>query len=116
LEGVRDGLIGPFGDAKYLCHGSGQALAVIHGDERDEPYAIGEFRHQRRRSLQRQAAPDQRGDADLYLKTDHATLVHMNSVFNAVANPHEEWPASTRVASEREFGLTEPFHPAISRA
>jgi hypothetical protein len=55
-------------------------------------------------------------DIDLYLKTDHATLVHMNSVFNAVANPHEEWPASTRVASEREFGFTEPFHPAISRA
>ncbi len=47
-----------------------------------------------------------RGDADFYLKTDHATSVHMNSVFNAVANPQEEWPASTRVASEWEFGLT----------
>ena len=47
-----------------------------------------------------------RGDADFYLKTDYATSVHMNSVFNAVANPQEEWQASTRVASEWEFGLT----------
>lgn len=47
-----------------------------------------------------------RADADFYLKTDYATSVHMNSVFNAVANPQEEWPASTRVASEWEFGLT----------
>lgn len=30
----------------------------------------------------------------------------MNSVFNAVPNPQEEWSASTRVASEWEFGLT----------
>jgi hypothetical protein len=45
-------------------------------------------------------------DADFYLKTDHATAVHMNSVFNAVANPEEAWPASTRVPSEWEFGLT----------
>ena len=45
-------------------------------------------------------------DADFFLKTDHATSVHMNSVFNAVANPQEEWPASTRVANEWEFGLT----------
>jgi hypothetical protein len=47
-----------------------------------------------------------RADADFYLKTDYATSVHMNSVFNAVANPQEEWPASTRVANEWEFGLT----------
>lgn len=47
-----------------------------------------------------------RGEADFYLKTDHATSVHMTSVFNAVPNPHEEWSASTRVASEWEFGLT----------
>ena len=47
-----------------------------------------------------------RGEADFYLKTDHATSVHMNSVFNAVPNPQEEWSASTRVASEWEFGLT----------
>jgi len=45
-------------------------------------------------------------DADFYLKTDHATAVYMNSVFNAVANPQENWPASTRVPSEWEFGLT----------
>ena len=30
-----------------------------------------------------------RGEADFYLKTDHATSVHMNSVFNAVPNPQE---------------------------
>ena len=47
-----------------------------------------------------------RADADFYLKTDYATSVHMNSVFNAVANPQDEWPASTRVANEWEFGLT----------
>jgi hypothetical protein len=47
-----------------------------------------------------------RGEADFYLKTDHATSVHMNSVFNAVSNPQEECSASTRVASEWEFGLT----------
>jgi len=47
-----------------------------------------------------------RGNADFYLKTDHATAVHMNSVFNAVANPQEEWPASTRVPSEWAWGLT----------
>ena len=27
-----------------------------------------------------------RGEADFYLKTDHATSMHMNSVFNAVPN------------------------------
>lgn len=47
-----------------------------------------------------------RADADFYLKTDYATSVHMNTVFNAVASPQEEWPASTRVANEWEFGLT----------
>jgi hypothetical protein len=47
-----------------------------------------------------------RGNADFYLSTDHATAVHMNSVYNAVANPEDEWPASTRVPSEWEFGLT----------
>jgi len=47
-----------------------------------------------------------RADADFYLKTDHATSVHMNSVYNAVTSPQEEWPASTRVANEWEFGLT----------
>jgi hypothetical protein len=47
-----------------------------------------------------------RRDTDFFLKTDHATAVHMNSVFNAVANPQEEWPASTRIPSEWEFGLT----------
>ena len=48
------------------------------------------------------------GDSGFYLKTDHATAVHMNSVFNAVANPQDEWPASTRVASEWEFSITVP--------
>ena len=47
-----------------------------------------------------------RGNADFYLRTDHATAVHMNSVYNAVANPQEEWPASTRVPSEWDFGVT----------
>jgi hypothetical protein len=51
-----------------------------------------------------------RGNADFYLSTDHATAVHMNSVYNAVANPQEEWPASTRVPSEWDFGLTVSTH------
>jgi hypothetical protein len=47
-----------------------------------------------------------RENTDFYLSTDNATAVHMNSVYNAVANPQEEWPSSTRVPSEWDFGLT----------
>lgn len=49
-----------------------------------------------------------RGDADFYLETDYVTSVHMNSVFNAVANPDEDWPASTRSLNEWEFSLNVP--------
>jgi hypothetical protein len=51
-----------------------------------------------------------RGNTDFYLSTDHATAVHMNSVYNAVANPRDEWPTSTRVPSEWDFGLTVSTH------
>lgn len=47
-------------------------------------------------------------DNGFYLKTDHATSVHMNSVFNAVANPEDEWPAGTKAPSEWEFSVTVP--------
>lgn len=49
-----------------------------------------------------------REDADFYLETDYITSVHMNSVFNAVANPTEDWPASTRSFNEWEFRLNVP--------
>ena len=51
-------------------------------------------------------------DNGFYLKTDHATSVHMNSVFNSVANPEDEWPAGTKAPSEWEFSVTVPA-PAL---
>lgn len=51
-----------------------------------------------------------REHTDFYLSTDHATAVHMNSVYNAVANPQDDWPMSTRVPSEWDFSLTVSTH------
>lgn len=48
----------------------------------------------------------EREAASFYLETDFDTSLHMNTVFNAVASPSEDWPPGTRTLNEWEFGLT----------
>ena len=58
-----------------------------------------------------------RPDLAFYLKSDHDSSLYLNSVYNKVANPTEEWPEASQTVQEWNFTtcVSSPFRGAAPR-